>query len=213
MTANEQGAAGAPAERLAYPRVVDGPYPESEHPLETAWTFWVERRGNDRKQQGDYLKGLQQIGTFRTVEEFHRLCAFLRPPSNFPRDYNLLCFRTGAMPMWEEFPDGGSWNHRLRRSSESGTIADTLWVALLHACVGEAFETPNVVGCVLSSRLKEIVLSVWNASDKNDQQVRLRIGDTMRKVLDAGPNTVLEYKENASAIKAFSYSKESTQVS
>merc|ERR1719469_1012272 len=109
------------------------------------------------------MDGLKQVGTFNSVEEFLRLYAHIKRPSTFPRDYNLLCFRAGCKPMWEEFPDGGCWNYRIRRTDSDGP-ADVTWERCICGCVGEAFKTPDVVGCVLSSRVKEIAVSVWNAS-------------------------------------------------
>mmetsp|Transcript_64395 Transcript_64395/g.112430 ORF Transcript_64395/g.112430 Transcript_64395/m.112430 type:complete len:214 (-) Transcript_64395:79-720(-) len=193
-----------PRDVEAWPRVKESEYPEGEHPLETAWTLWIDKKGGDRKEQDAYISGLKQVGTFNTVEQFLRLLAFLKKPSTFPRDYNLLCFRSGLKPMWEEFPDGGCWNYRIRRTGDSSAAADWLWESTLLACLGEVFETPDVVGCVLSSRLKEIAISVWNACNINDSQVRFKIGERMRDVLSLSPNALLEYKDHQSSLKDFS---------
>lgn len=179
-------------------------YPAGEHPLETAWTLWVDKKGGTAKRQAAYKEGLVKLGTFNTVEGFLRLRAFIKRPSSFPRDHNLVCFRSGALPMWEEFPDGGCWNYRMRRTTESDALADSAWSSMLTACIGERFETPNVVGCVLSSRLKEIAISVWNASNTTDTSVRFKIGEHIRDVLNLPTNTLLEYKDHESSIRDFS---------
>merc|ERR1712183_654809 len=101
-----------------------------------------DKKSSDRKEKGAYVEGLKQLGTFRTVEQFLRLFAFIKRPGNFPRDHNLLCFRSGCTPMWEEFPDGGCWNYRVRRSSAANSTADHTWESTLLACPGEAFGTP-----------------------------------------------------------------------
>mmetsp|Transcript_143133 Transcript_143133/g.398840 ORF Transcript_143133/g.398840 Transcript_143133/m.398840 type:complete len:230 (-) Transcript_143133:124-813(-) len=188
----------------AWPRVQAGESPAGEHPLETAWTLWVDKKTTDRKEQSAYMEGLKQLGTFQTIEGFLRLLAFIKKPSTFPRDYNLLCFRNGCKPMWEEFPDGGCWNYRMRRSGGADDPVDHSWESLIIACIGESFETPDVVGCVMSSRVKEIAVSVWNASNTNDPQVRFKIGEQMRKVLSLSANALLEYKNHQSSMQDFS---------
>lgn len=178
--------------------------PDGEHALETAWTLWIDKKGGDRKDQTAYMGSLKQLGTFNTVEGFLRLYAYLKRPNEFPRDYSLLCFREGAKPMWEEFPDGGCWNFRMRRGHESDEYFNRCWESALLACIGESFETPNIVGCVLSSRVKEIAVSLWNASNTENAQIRFKIGEKLRDLLALGPNELLEYKDNANSMQDFS---------
>mmetsp|Transcript_72716 Transcript_72716/g.164998 ORF Transcript_72716/g.164998 Transcript_72716/m.164998 type:complete len:230 (-) Transcript_72716:153-842(-) len=197
----EEEADGLPT---AWPRVKEGDFPSGEHALETAWTLWVDKKSSDRREQTAYIEGLKQVGTFKTIEQFFRLFAFIKKPSKFPRDYNLFCFRSGCKPMWEEFPDGGCWNYRIRRIGGSDDPVDISWESLLIACLGEHFETPDVVGCVMSSRVKEIALSVWNASNTSNTQVRFKIGERMREVLSLNTNALLEYKNHQSSMQDFS---------
>eukprot|EP00747_Dinoflagellata_sp_TGD_P167285 gnl/TRDRNA2_/TRDRNA2_191399_c0_seq1.p1 gnl/TRDRNA2_/TRDRNA2_191399_c0~~gnl/TRDRNA2_/TRDRNA2_191399_c0_seq1.p1 ORF type:complete len:226 (+),score=48.87 gnl/TRDRNA2_/TRDRNA2_191399_c0_seq1:61-738(+) len=210
MTKEDEGAEGeaeaaedAP-EVLLSPSIGEGDFPTGETPLETAWTFWVDKKSTDRKEQAAYMEGLKQIGTFNTMEGFFRLFACIKRPSGFPRDYSLLCFRKGCKPMWEEWPAGGCWNYRMRRTADSDAIINRSWESTVLACLGESFETPDVIGCVLSSRLKEVAVSVWNASNTRDSQVRFKIGEQMRQVLELTQNALLEYKDNQSCLKDFS---------
>lgn len=192
------------AEAQPVPHVKDGEYPNGEHPLETSWTLWVDKKGGDRKAHSAYMEGLKQVGTFNTIEGFMKLYNHLKRPSQFPREYNLMCFRTGLAPMWEEFPDGGCWNYRLRRGQESDEYVNYCWESALIACLSEVFETPCLVGCVLSSRIKDIAISVWNASNTADPQVRFKIGEKVREVMHLSPNSLLEYKDHQSSLKDFS---------
>mmetsp|Transcript_49566 Transcript_49566/g.146451 ORF Transcript_49566/g.146451 Transcript_49566/m.146451 type:complete len:225 (-) Transcript_49566:50-724(-) len=179
--------------------------PPGEHPLETAWTLWVDKKSSDRKASSAYMEGLKQLGTFSTVEGFLRLWAHLKKCSTFPLDFNLLCFREGSKPMWEEFPEGGCWNYRMRRATkEDGSVMDSTWEACVLSCIGEAFATPDVVGCVMGSRHKEIALSVWNASNTRDTTVRFKIGERLREVLHLKANALLEYKDFQASIADFS---------
>jgi len=186
-------------------RIRDEDVPAGQHPLETSWTLWVDRKSTgDRRAPTAYMEGLRQLGTFNSVEGFLQLWAFLKRPSTFPRDCSLLCFRTGLKPMWEEFPDGGCWNYRMRRTGEADGASDVAWESMLTGCIGEAFATPDVVGCVLSSRLKEIAISVWNNSNSSDPQARFKIGERAREVMDLGGNALMEYKDFQSSIKDYS---------
>merc|ERR1712037_837949 len=91
-----------------------------------------------------------------------------------------------------------------RTSTGCDEPVDRAWEDLLLACLGEAFGTPEVVGCVMSSRVKEIAVSVWNASNQKDPQVRFKIGERLREVLALSANALLEYKDFHSSIKDFS---------
>eukprot|EP00440_Ansanella_granifera_P036085 gb/GFBE01039151.1/.p1 GENE.gb/GFBE01039151.1/~~gb/GFBE01039151.1/.p1 ORF type:complete len:223 (+),score=51.36 gb/GFBE01039151.1/:1-669(+) len=176
--------------------------PAGEHPLETAWSLWLEQKTLERKESADYMDSLVEIGTVKTVEEFLRLTAWIKKPSSFPRDYSLLCFRVGSKPMWEEFPDGGCWSYRQKRGDKvSDSAADRSWDNLQLACISEAFGTPDVVGCVLSSRVKTLAVSVWNTSNTVEPQVRFKVGERMREVLGLPSNTLMEYKDFQSSIK------------
>mmetsp|Transcript_98205 Transcript_98205/g.174827 ORF Transcript_98205/g.174827 Transcript_98205/m.174827 type:complete len:218 (-) Transcript_98205:78-731(-) len=202
MSVETYGQAQKVRANCSWPRVTDGEYPHGEHPLETAWTIWLEKKTLERKESADYMDSLVEIGTVRTVEEFLRLNAFIKKPSSFPRDYSLLLFRLGSKPMWEEFPEGGCWSFRQRRGdSSSDRDADRAWDTLQLACIGEAFGTPDVVGCVLSSRLKTLAVSVWNASNAVEPQVRFKIGERMREVLALSSNSLMEYKDFQSSMQ------------
>lgn len=71
------------------------------------------------------------------------------------------------------------------------------------ACIGEAFEMPDVVGCVLSTRLKDDVLSVWNVSNR-ETQARFRIGEKLKEVLDLDMNALIQYKDHMQSLQDYS---------
>lgn len=183
-------------------RVRDGEYVSSETPLETAWTFWYDKKTSDRKESDQYMEGLKQLGSFNTIEGFYRHYTFLLRPSEFPRDHNVLLFRRGYKPMWEEFPEGGCWIIRIKRKV-SMSYVNRMWENLLLACIGEAFEMPDVVGCVLSTRLKDDVLSVWNLSNR-DTPARFRIGEKLKEVLDLDMNALIQYKDHMQSLQDYS---------
>jgi len=180
-----------------------GEYPESESPLETAWTFWYDKKTSDKKESDQYIEGLTQLGTFNTIEGFYRHYTYLLRPSEFPRDHNVFLFRKGFKPMWEEFPEGGCWIIRIKRKGVSQNYVNRMWENLLLACIGEAFDMPDVVGCVLSTRLKDDVLSIWNLSNKR-LQARFRIGEMLKEVLDLDMNALIQYKDHYQSLQDYS---------
>merc|ERR1712224_960241 len=62
---------------------------------------------------------------------------------------------------------------------------------------------PDVVGCVLSTRLKDDVISVWNISNRNPQ-VRFRIGEKLKELLDLDMNALIQYKDHMTSMQDYS---------
>lgn len=178
-------------------------FSEGELPLETAWTFWFDKKQIDRKESDEYIEGLKQLGEFNTVEGFHRQYAYLQRPALFPCGHNLFCFRQGYKPMWEEFPEGGCWIVRVKKNSPLNVI-NRMWENLLFACIGEAFEMRDVVGCVLSTRYKNDVISVWNISNQDNPDGRFRIGEKLKEILELEINALIQYKEHMTSMRDFS---------
>merc|ERR1711879_1140280 len=80
------------------------------------------------------MEGLRQLGSFNTIEGFYRHYTYLLRPSELPRDHNVLLFRKGYKPMWEEFPEGGCWIIRIKRKV-SQSYVNRMWENLLIACI------------------------------------------------------------------------------
>jgi len=183
-------------------RVREGEYPANESPLETAWTFWYDKHTSDKKESDQYMEGLRQLGTFSTIQGFYRHYSYLRRPSELPRDYNCYMFRKNYKPMWEEFPEGGCWIIRIKRKAAQNYV-NHMWENLLIACIGEAFEMPDVVGCVLSTKLKDDVLSIWNLSNRGTP-ARFRIGERLKEILDLNMTALIQYKEHMQSLQDYS---------
>lgn len=183
-------------------RVREGEYPANETPLETAWTFWYDKHSSDKKESDQYMEGLRQLGSFSTIQGFYRHYSYLRRPSELPRDYNCYMFRKHYKPMWEEFPEGGCWIIRIKRKAAQNYV-NHMWENLLIACIGEVFEMPDVVGCVLSTKLKDDVLSIWNLSNRGTP-ARFRIGERLKEILDLNMTALIQYKEHMQSLQDYS---------
>ena len=73
-------------------------------------------------------------------------------PSEIPTDNKLMLFRSRCKPLWEEYPNGGSWIMSFKKKNLEEL--NHKWELILFACIGEMFETTQLIGVVLSRRTK-----------------------------------------------------------
>ncbi|CAD7927931.1 unnamed protein product [Amoebophrya sp. A120] len=143
-----------------------------------------------------YHNRTTELGTFETVEEFFRYYCFLHRPSELKKDRSLSCFRQGHRPAWEDYPQGGCWIVRVNRVPGETQKLNRMWEALLFALVGEEFATPEVVGCMVSTR-KVDLLQLW----VRHSAAKMTIGETLKQVLDLDEHALIEYKDHADSIQ------------
>lgn len=138
-----------------------------------------------------YLDSLKSVGTFNSVESFWRYYCHLRRPSDMGNGYNVAVFRAGLVPAWESFTNGGCWIVRVPISSR---FLDRLWEELLMAVVGENFLTPELVGVVVAVRHQWVNMTVWNRDNWTNPDVRFRIGERLKELLNLDEKSTIEYK-------------------
>jgi len=169
-----------------------------KHLLESSWTFWYDKKqANKKPGNSNYEDNLVQLGSFNTLEEFWNLYTHLKRPTELSKECNYQMFRAGMKPMWESFPKGGCFIKKVRKADPS---LNRMWEELLFATIGEAFEDPDVVGVVLSTRPKEDILSIWNMDHQN-QGLRSKIGEKLKEIWELDPNTPIEYKNHSASMK------------
>ncbi|PPQ62869.1 hypothetical protein CVT24_006267 [Panaeolus cyanescens] len=194
------------------------------HPLRNTWVFWFRQQRAPGNKIISYEEGIKKISAFSSVESFWSLWTHLVPPSSLQPTTDYLLFHAGIKrPVWEDPLNlsGGKWIIRLKKG-----LADRLWEELVMAIIGDQFdncrssrvedsakqksgngsnksedgsenlaEWPEICGCTVSVRQSEDIITVWNRVDA-DVKVREQIRDTLRKVLNLPPSTVMEYKSN-----------------
>ncbi|CAK9784202.1 translation initiation factor eIF4e [Cutaneotrichosporon oleaginosum] len=169
------------------------------HPLRQDWSISYVHRPPGAKV--DYEKEIHKVATFGSIESFLHLYAHLTPPSDLPPVTDLLCFasRIQRPGIWEEIPRGGKFTIRLLHP-----ITPVLYESLLFALIGDQFdESDNVVGCVLSVRQTEDILSVW----VEEEGEAVRSGALREKIISllSLPSTTLcEYRSNKALLDAAS---------
>lgn len=181
-----------------------------QHRLQSPWTFYYDKkiaRGADKeKEKKDssksaldaFKENLKKLGTFNTLEGFWQHYAHIQTPDELPQNHDIFMFRGEKVPAWESFPNGGCWIIKVRK--HNGIIA-RLWEELLFACIGEIFEEPDVAGVVLSTRIRDDLISVWNADNSINAETRFKIGESLKEILNLDQSTKVEYKDFSGAIK------------
>ncbi|XP_046395961.1 eukaryotic translation initiation factor 4E type 2 [Ischnura elegans] len=166
--------------------------PIGDHRLQYKYAMWFSRRSPGKlAPTQSYAQNLKLIGHFMTVEQFWTLYSHLVRPSELPSFSDFHLFKVGIKPIWEDEANhkGGKWIVRLRKG-----LASRCWENLVLAMLGEQFMVgEEICGAVVSIRLQEDLISVWNKSS-SDQVTTLRIRDTLRRVLNLPPSTTMEYK-------------------
>ncbi|XP_003744839.1 eukaryotic translation initiation factor 4E isoform X2 [Galendromus occidentalis] len=147
------------------------------HPLEYAWSFWV----NDSTK--DWKKALSHVCDFSTIEEFWALFFNLCGPSD-SRRLNFNVFKKGVRPEWEDEANGkaGRWN--ITTLLPEGELCDLVWEELCLLLIGGktlGSLTANVNGVYLSRKSSCIRASVW-MNTKNKREV-LAIGRKIQETL------------------------------
>nr|XP_033815360.1 eukaryotic translation initiation factor 4E type 2 isoform X4 [Geotrypetes seraphini] len=139
-------------------------------------------------------------GCKRKVEQFWRFYSHMVRPGDLTGHSDFHLFKEGIKPMWEDDANknGGKWIIRLRKG-----LASRCWENLILAMLGEQFMVgEEICGAVVSVRFQEDIISIWNKT-ASDQATTARIRDTLRRVLNLPPNTIMEYKTHTDSIKAW----------
>uniref|UniRef100_A0A3Q3K422 Eukaryotic translation initiation factor 4E family member 2 n=1 Tax=Monopterus albus TaxID=43700 RepID=A0A3Q3K422_MONAL len=151
----------------------------------------------------------EQNTSKKKVEQFWRFYSHMIRPGDLTGHSDFHLFKEGIKPMWEDDANkmGGKWIIRLRKG-----LASRCWENLILAMLGEQFMVgEEICGAVVSVRFQEDIISIWNKT-ASDQATTARIRDTLRRVLNLPPNTIMEYKTHTDSIKYFLCSFQTTII-
>ncbi|CAH1781055.1 unnamed protein product [Owenia fusiformis] len=169
-----------------------------EHPLQFNYAFWFSRRTPGKQSWSSYDQNLKHVITCASVEQFHHAYSHMVRPCDLSGHSDYHIFKEGIRPMWEDEANkhGGKWIIRLKKG-----IASRSWENLIMAMVGEQFMVgEEICGAVISIRYQEDILSLWNRT-ASDIHTTSRIRDTLKRVLNLPPNTIMEYKTHTDSLK------------
>lgn len=169
---------------------------EGEHALQYNYAIWFSRRSQSNKTMR-YDQNLKFIASFASVEQFWNIYSYIVRPADMTGHVDYHLFKEGIRPMWEDDANkhGGKWIIRLKKG-----LASRCWENLIMAMLGEQFMVgEEICGAVISIRFQDDILSLWNRS--TDPAITSRIRDTLQRVLNLPPNTIMEYKAHTDSMK------------
>ena len=180
--------------------------PRADGKLDSGWALWYDKKGASKTSTQEFRQKLQKLGSFDSIEGFWRLYLHVKRPSQLENNVNLYLFRDNQLPpMWESYPRGGCWILKVKKKTLAGgpSVLGKLWQDMVLALVGEQFEEPDVVGISICIRTNEDLISVWNADNRNEE-IKMRIGEKLKIILDLELSTVIEYKSHADSMRDLS---------
>lgn len=168
--------------------------------LQHKYDVWFRgiNRGKVVPNSQNYDQNMKIVASFDSVQSFWSVYTHLVRPNDLTGHCDLHVFKSGIKPMWEDEAnkDGGMWKLRLRKG-----LASRFWESLLLAFIGEQFMVgDDICGIVVACRFYEDYICVWNRSG-NDNEIKLKIRDTLKRALNLPSNIILEYKVHSEALK------------
>eukprot|EP00735_Rhodelphis_limneticus_P007708 TRINITY_DN20314_c0_g1::TRINITY_DN20314_c0_g1_i1::g.19737::m.19737 TRINITY_DN20314_c0_g1::TRINITY_DN20314_c0_g1_i1::g.19737 ORF type:complete len:220 (+),score=26.42,sp/O81482/IF4E2_MAIZE/39.13/4e-45,IF4E/PF01652.13/1.9e-57,RuvC/PF02075.12/0.024 TRINITY_DN20314_c0_g1_i1:65-661(+) len=167
------------------------------HPLENEWTLWYDRRQaqTHRGEKESWENNLQEVGSFKTVEEFWQYFAHIKRPLKMEVNSNYHLFKKGIKPMWEDNAnrEGGKWvvtvNHKHK--------LDEYWESVVLASIGETMDPGDeVCGLVLSRRQKGDRIALWNRDCSNKQAVH-QLGEKFKEIFEHESKVEYNYHQDS----------------
>uniref|UniRef100_A0A8I3WQW0 Eukaryotic translation initiation factor 4E type 2 n=1 Tax=Callithrix jacchus TaxID=9483 RepID=A0A8I3WQW0_CALJA len=152
----------------------------------------------DHDQNEENKRDKSQSSSKRKAVHFWRFYSHIVHPGDLTGHSDFHLFKEGIKPMWEDDANknGGKWIIRLTKG-----LASCCWENLILAMLGEQFMVgEEICGAVVSVSFQEDIISIWNKTASN-QATTARIRDTLRRVLNLPPNTIMEYKTHTDSIK------------
>ncbi|KAF2563427.1 hypothetical protein F2Q70_00014466 [Brassica cretica] len=132
------------------------------------------------------------------VEGFWASYCHLARSSLLPNPTDLHFFKDGIRPLWEDGANcnGGKWIIRF-----SKVVSARFWEDLLLALVGDQLDdAENICGAVLSVRINEDIISVWNRN-ASDHQAVMGLRDSIKRHLKLPHAYVMEYKPHDASLR------------
>ncbi|XP_023999328.1 eukaryotic translation initiation factor 4E family member 2 related sequence 1 [Salvelinus sp. IW2-2015] len=170
-----------------------------EHPLQYNYTLWYSRRTPSRPANTQsYEQNIRQKGAVVNVEQFWKFYSHLVRPGDLTGHSDFHLFKEGIKPMWEDEANknGGKWIIRLRKG-----LASRFWENIILAMLGEQFMVgEEICGVVVSIRF-QVRMFTHATHTHTHTHTTNRIRDTLRRVLNLPPNTIMEYKTHNDSLK------------
>eukprot|EP00005_Dracoamoeba_jomungandri_P007364 CAMPEP_0174265756 /NCGR_PEP_ID=MMETSP0439-20130205/27783_1 /TAXON_ID=0 /ORGANISM="Stereomyxa ramosa, Strain Chinc5" /LENGTH=215 /DNA_ID=CAMNT_0015352375 /DNA_START=113 /DNA_END=760 /DNA_ORIENTATION=+ len=165
-----------------------------KHPLQNSWTLWYDnpRKKTSQDTWGNHLK---QVADFDTVEDFWRLYNNIQPASKLTHGSNYHLFKTGIEPKWEDSANekGGKWVVTFSNKQRAEKL-DNMWLYVILACIGEAFDWEDeICGVVVSIRKSQDRIGLWTRN-ASEEEITRGIGRQLKRTLELSENAAIGYQ-------------------
>lgn len=137
-------------------------------PLQTKWTFWVDKTESRGISAAQYEANLKKIYTVNTVQGFWAVFNNIPDVAELKLRYTYHLMRGDRRPLWEDAGNrrGGTW--RIKCSKRDSPL---VWKELLLAAIGEQFtedvaQGNEVCGVSVCVRDKDDILQIWNVDSR-----------------------------------------------
>jgi len=189
-------------------------------PINHEWTLYYEKKSKAKVgkclNKADYLKELEPVGTFKTVENFWSTWNQLLEQCNTKAEANYHMFKDDIKPLWEDPKNskGGKWVIPLQKDQSSDEETIRLWMSLMLALVsGDWGVESEINGIVLQSRPWGSNFSIWNRN-ANDKELIDVVSNKLRQLFNVDNvkyqkhETTIRRNHPAPAPKRNSFSEE-----
>lgn len=169
--------------------------------LSSKWIFWHA----SRKEENHHIKysdRLTKLAEITSLKDFFTNYLYLKNYDELERNNDLALFKEHYTPTWESCPKSACLFIRFKKFYEPTEIS-LLWEKMLFAVIGEQFDTPHILGVILSIRGRETILELWFDYFKNDE-LKIKLVGKMKTLLDFDDSNLLYFKDNEQSLQDYS---------
>jgi len=114
---------------------------------------------------------------------------------------NFHMMKDGIEPMWEDPQNekGGKWVVCVPMKHRTSHL-NQLWLWVVLACIGEAFDSDDVCGVVVSIRKNEDKICLWTRDAQNSSVV-IGIGRKLKETVDLPPDKFIQYQAHSDSMR------------
>jgi len=156
-------------------------------PLNTRWTFWIDRTDSRGLSAEDYERNLRKIFTVDTVQEFWQVFNNIPKVDEMECNFSYHLMREEYRPIREDpvHKAGGAWRLKCH-CKDTGVV----WKELLVAAIGEQLTDPGnpheLLGVSVALREHEDMVQLWHR-DAN-AHAKSQILQNYRRILSSRGN-------------------------
>uniref|UniRef100_A0A023FFM9 Putative translation initiation factor n=1 Tax=Amblyomma cajennense TaxID=34607 RepID=A0A023FFM9_AMBCJ len=162
-------------------------------PLNTEWTFWLDKTEGRGISAAEYAATLKKIYTVSTVQGFWAVLHHIPDVCELGLRHTYHLMRGQRRPLWEdpENQRGGTWRIRCHKKH-----TPLVWRELLLAAIGEQFSEDvrpgdEICGVSVCVREKDDIVQLWNADARLSEGASVL--SRVHSLLPQGVNPIAEF--------------------